>query len=131
MNSLEETIKKSAILTHDISETSDYYPVMVNWQSSLFDAYFEHLIWIRRGNKSIYLGPPLVPFYFLADLGRAVTKLPINLVYQTIGTTEDYDFNSKINEDKIASIDKMKLRVSTGKDYTSFLKKIALPVSGF
>jgi len=124
MNSLNETIEKSEVFAHAISETSDYYPIMINWQSSLFDAYFEHLIWIRRGYKSIYLGPPLVPFYFLADLGRAVTKLPINIVYQTIGATEDYDFTPGIDEDEMASIDKMKLRVSTGKDYTHLLSKI-------
>ena len=125
MNSLKETIKKSAILAHDISETSDYYPVMVNWQSSLFDAYFEHLIWIRRGNRSIYLGPPLVPFYLFADLGRAITRLPINLVYQSIGIAEDYDFKPEINENVIASLDEMKLQVSVGKDYTGFWNKAA------
>ena len=125
MNSLNSTIEKSDVLSHEISDTSDYYPIMVNWESSLFDAYFEHLIWIRRGYKSLYLGPPLVPFYFFADLGRAITKLPINLVYQTIGAAEDYDFDPGIDDNEMASINKMKLRISTGKDYTHPISKIA------
>jgi len=125
MNTLDATIEKSEVLAHAISKTSDYYPIMVNWESSLFDAYLEHLIWNRRGRRDIYLGPTLAPFYLMADIGRAFTRLPINLVYQTIGTAEDYDFKPEIDTDEIATIDEMKLRISTGKDYTPLISKIA------
>ena len=124
MNTLDATIKKSDVFVRDISDTSDYYPIMVNWESSLFDAYFEHLMWNRRGRKDIYFGPALSPFYLLADLGRAITRLPINLVYQSIGIADDYDFDIKNHSDTITSINKMNIRISHGTDYTPAYKKV-------
>jgi len=118
MNSLDATLKKSYILANAITNTSDYYPILINWESSLFDAYYEHLMWNRRGLDSVYLGPPLAPFYFIADIGRAISRLPVNLVFQTISVTKDYDMNSEIDESEKVSIDKLKLRVYSGKDYT-------------
>ena len=125
MNSIDATLEKSYGLATAITNSSDYYPILINWESSLFDAYYEHLMWNRRGLYSTYLGPPLAPFYLLADLGRAVTRLPINLVYQTISAPEDYDIESEFNETEQASIEKMKLRIYAGKDYTPLYSKIA------
>jgi len=119
MNSLDSTVERSEIYAKKISETSDYYPILVNWESSLFDAYYDHLMWYRRGVKNPCLGPALSPFYLIADLGRAVTRLPINIVYQSKGTFTDYELEPKIDEEEVEDIEKMKIRASTGKDLTS------------
>jgi len=119
MNSLDDTVERSEIYSKKISETSDYYPILVNWESSLFDAYYDHLMWYRRGVRDPYLGPVLSPFYLIADIGRAITRLPINIVYQSMGTFGDYELEPEVDEEEIEDIEKMKIRASTGKDYTS------------
>ena len=119
MNSLDSTVERSESYAKVISETSDYYPILINWESSLFDAYYDHVMWYRRGIRDPYLGPALSPFYLIADLGRALTRLPINIVYQSIGTFGDYELEPEVNEEEIKNIEKLKIRASTGKDYTS------------
>ena len=119
MNTLDSTVERSESYAKIISETSDYYPILINWESSLFDAYYDHVMWYRRGVRNPYLGPVLSPFYLIADLGRALTRLPINIVYQSIGTFGDYELEPEVDEEEIEDIEKLKIRASTGKDYTS------------
>ena len=118
MNTLDETVERSANLSRAISETSDYYPILVNWESSLFDAYYDHLVWYRRGVRDPYLGPALSPFYLMADLGRAFTRLPINLVFQSYGMYANYALAPQVDEDDAAEIQGLRIRAYIGEDYT-------------
>lgn len=54
------------------------YPIFVNWNSSLWSSYGDHLLWVRRGNAGYAgLAPVMTPFYLAADLGGAILKSPI------------------------------------------------------
>jgi hypothetical protein len=60
---------------------SDYYPIFINWQSSLFSSYFDHLFHIRQGESwdgwGLLTTPLFVPVYFGADVARAIARAPI------------------------------------------------------
>lgn len=60
----------------------EYYPILVNWQSGIGTAYWDHLVRIRQGKIANVLGPLSSPFYLIADAGRALTRLPITWGYQ-------------------------------------------------
>jgi hypothetical protein len=60
----------------------EYYPVFVVWPSGWKVTYLEHLLWVRQGvraetfnQKAFSLSTS--PFVLLADLGRALTRLPL------------------------------------------------------
>jgi hypothetical protein len=59
----------------------DYYPIFINWQSSLFSSYFDHLVNIRQGESwdgwGLLTTPVFVPVYFAADVARAIARAPI------------------------------------------------------
>jgi pimeloyl-ACP methyl ester carboxylesterase len=71
-----------------IRDASDYYPVFVVWPSGFASTYFEHLLWVRQGiraetasEKAFSLATS--PFRLLADLGRALTRLPLVVANNT------------------------------------------------
>jgi pimeloyl-ACP methyl ester carboxylesterase len=118
MNSLDQTVAKSDELSKIIYSKSDYYPIFINWESQLFDCYFDHLFFIRRGVYSYTLGPVLSPFYLVSDVARAVTRLPVNLIYQSYGLAySDYEM-PQLDEATVEKIRKMKIQVCLGKDYS-------------
>jgi pimeloyl-ACP methyl ester carboxylesterase len=57
-----------------------YYPIYINWDSGFLSSYGEHLVSVSQGRKN-YRHPwargLLSPFYLLADVGRAVTRIPV------------------------------------------------------
>jgi pimeloyl-ACP methyl ester carboxylesterase len=60
----------------------DYYPVFIVWPSGFGETYAEHLVSVRQGVKAETTGEKAfsyltVPFVFFADLGRAITRLPL------------------------------------------------------
>jgi pimeloyl-ACP methyl ester carboxylesterase len=60
----------------------DYYPVFVVWPSGWASTYTEHLLWVRQGIKAETaaektFGILTSPLALLADIGRAVTRLPL------------------------------------------------------
>jgi pimeloyl-ACP methyl ester carboxylesterase len=62
--------------------SGDYYPVFIVWPSGLGETYVEHLVSVRQGVKAETSGEKTfsyltVPFVFFADLGRAITRLPL------------------------------------------------------
>ncbi|MFA6101813.1 MAG: alpha/beta hydrolase [Victivallaceae bacterium] len=126
MNSVDSMVSITDEMARIIYAQSDYYPVFVSWESTLFECYLDHLFMIRRGVKSYAFGPALSPFYLTVDLGRAVTRLPINLVYQSCGTfSSDGDF-PELDNDTIKKIDNMKMRVYIGKDnYPGYYSALA------
>ena len=136
MNSLNSTVKRTDSLSKIIYEKSDYYPVLINWESSLADSYFDHLLYIRRGVKTYTYGPFLAPFYLLLDIGRAAIRLPINLVLQANGTFRDDARGSTIDSDNAEKIKQLEIKYYLGKDHKkgyyslprSFMFFITLPV---
>lgn len=58
------------------------YPIFVNWESGMDDAYLDHLYRIRQGRESDILGPVTSPFYLMADFGRASSRIPVTYGYQ-------------------------------------------------
>jgi len=117
MNSLDSTVKRTEELSQVIYSESDYYPVLINWESDLVDSYYDHLMFIRRGVKSYTYGPALSPFYLLVDIGRAAIRLPINLVLQARGVFQNDALGSKINSNDTKKLKKLKIKYYVGKDY--------------
>jgi hypothetical protein len=64
----------------------NYYPIMINWDSSLGHSYGEHLFAIRQGEKwrgwtFSTIAALESPMYFGADLGRSLARAPIDILY--------------------------------------------------
>jgi len=79
---LEEGLEDSRRMVHDVMADStqrDVFPIAINWESSLFGSYSEHLFSIRQGRRETRpLAVALTaPFYLLADVGRAVARAPV------------------------------------------------------
>lgn len=80
LNTQVGTVERAVEFLGTIPKT-DYYPVFINWQSSLFSSYADHLVHIRQGESWDGLGllttPVFVPVYFAADVVRAIARAPI------------------------------------------------------
>jgi len=116
MNFVDDTVINSEELYKTIWNHSDYYPVFINWESSLLEAYMDHLFYIRRGVRSYSFGPTLFPFYLTSDISRAVMRLPVNLAFQSYGVFySDYE-NQQLDAESMTLMNKMKMRWYAGKD---------------
>jgi pimeloyl-ACP methyl ester carboxylesterase len=72
---------------------TNYYPVFVVWPSGWGSTYVEHLLWVRQGIKmetklEKTFSLLTAPFILVADLGRAVTRLPMVIANNTRSDTE-------------------------------------------
>ncbi len=80
LNTQVGTVERALDLMQEIPR-EDYYPIFINWQSSLFSSYFDHLLYVRQGESWDGLGllttPLFVPVYFGADVARAIARAPI------------------------------------------------------
>lgn len=76
LNTQVSTVER-AVHMHKMLEDEGYYPIFVNWQSSLISSYFDHLLYIRQGQEHVIIGPLTSPFYLLIDLGNAILRAPI------------------------------------------------------
>jgi hypothetical protein len=78
LNSLRAAPATTARMNEAIrADTSKHiYPLFINWDSGIIESYGEHLFFVRQGQRR-----PLdlvgAPFFLVADLGRAATRLPI------------------------------------------------------
>ena len=81
LNTQVGTIERAADLHKSIKEAG-YFPIFVNWQSSLFSSYLDHLLYIRQGQDLGVLGMPLAPFYLLTDVARSVARAPVVWLFQ-------------------------------------------------
>jgi len=116
MNFVDDSVVYSEELEKVIWEKSDYYPIFINWESSLLEAYMDHLFYIRRGVRSYSFGPPLFPFFLTNDLCRSVTRLPINLAFQSYGVFySDYE-NQQPDIELMGKAQQMKMKWYVGKD---------------
>ncbi len=71
----------------------EYYPVFVVWPSGWSATYFEHLLWVRQGIKAETAGEKTFgiatsPLMLLADVGRALTRLPLVVANNTRSDVE-------------------------------------------
>ena len=78
MNTQVGTIERAADL-HESIEAAGYFPIFVNWQSSLVSSYRDHLLYIRQGQDRGTWGMLLAPFYLLTDVTRSVARAPVVL----------------------------------------------------
>jgi len=58
------------------------YPIFVNWETGIARSYRDHLFHVRSGEGKPLLAVMTSPFYFLADVGRTLFRLPITLTRQ-------------------------------------------------
>jgi len=76
LNTQVGSIKRAADL-HKSIEAAGYFPIFVNWQSSLVSSYIDHLLYIRQGQARSAWGMVLAPFYLLTDVARSVARAPV------------------------------------------------------
>jgi hypothetical protein len=80
LNTQVGTVERARELMQEIPKDA-YYPIFINWQSSLFSSYFDHLVFIRQGESwdgwGLLTTPVFVPVYFAVDVARAITRAPI------------------------------------------------------
>jgi hypothetical protein len=72
----------------DFKQIDGYYPVFVVWPSGPWSTYVEHLFLVRQGikmetKKEKAFGILTSPLMLVADLGRAVTRLPMVIANNT------------------------------------------------
>ena len=86
MNDVDSAIENvESIINKGQWNLEDTYPIFVNWESAMQKAYFDHIWRIRQGAERPGLAPATSIPYFLADLGRALTRAPIVWVGQLPG----------------------------------------------
>src|SRR2546422_3164972 len=84
LNTQVETVERAAKLQQKVKD-KDYFPIFVNWQSSLVTSYKDHLLHIRQGeywgDTSLggLMGWITAPFYLLGDVARGIANLPIDV----------------------------------------------------
>jgi len=76
LNTQKSTLERARDLTPRILEAG-YFPIFVNWQSSLPSSYLSHLLWVRQGRDWDWWLSPLAPFYLGADIARGVVRSPM------------------------------------------------------
>ena len=76
LNTQKTSVKRAVKLAPEVDQAG-YYPLFINWRSSLVNSYFDHLFFVRQGEEMKYLGPLTSPFTFVYDIGRAVLRAPL------------------------------------------------------
>lgn len=77
LNTRKSALKRAVELTAPILDDGPYYPIFVNWRSSLVSSYADHLLWIRQGKARPVLGLLSSPVILGIDLVRAVARAPL------------------------------------------------------
>lgn len=62
----------------DLIKETGYYPIFINWKSSLWSSYFEHLWETRQGERwPWYAGIPSAMVIFPVDVTRSLVRAPL------------------------------------------------------
>jgi pimeloyl-ACP methyl ester carboxylesterase len=79
LNSRGEAIKRAAEHIQQMAhDEPDLYPIFVNWQTSLYSSYWDHLWWVHKGHQTPrWSAFPLGVLESLIDLGRTVLDSPV------------------------------------------------------
>jgi pimeloyl-ACP methyl ester carboxylesterase len=78
LNTYHESLKRSSQLQKRIQE-ADFYPIFVNWDSSLFSSWWDHVAHVHRGlwNANYRF---LAPYFAAVDEIEGVAKAPAGLL---------------------------------------------------
>jgi len=81
-----------------------FYPIFVNWKSSLWSSYFEHLLHIRQGQRwPWYWGWPSALIIFPADVTRSIVRAPLVWSMQIYNDTRTWPIFGPRLSDRIAA----------------------------
>ena len=76
MNPQFSTVERAARLYPEIVNAG-YFPIFINWQSSLWSSYFDYLFNVRQGRPLEVKGWWMAAFYLAADLLYSAARAPI------------------------------------------------------
>lgn len=88
----------------DLIKEADYYPIFINWKSSLWSSYFEHLWQIRQGERwPWYTGIPSALVIFPIDVTRSLVRAPLvwaQLIHSDLQTVNNagYFFTTGLSD---------------------------------
>lgn len=76
LNTQKGSVERAVKLTPQLS-AAGYYPLFINWRSSLVSSYFDHAFFIRQGETWRIFGPLTAPVVLATDLGRSIVRAPL------------------------------------------------------
>ncbi len=102
-----------AVELHSEMLADGVYPVFINWQSSLFSSYWDHLFLVRYGEERQWQAWLTAPFVVAEDLLRAIGRAPMTIYSEISGafrstdmfTAENQRLEKKIAAEAIAELD--------------------------
>ncbi|MBM4133913.1 MAG: hypothetical protein FJ245_09115 [Nitrospira sp.] len=81
LNEQTDSLRRATKLEQLLKEENDdYFPIFINWDSSFFASYYDHLIHIRQGEYVPWWNPRgllLSPAYLLLDIVRGIAGAPV------------------------------------------------------
>lgn len=75
LNSRNAALDRAQKQIAAMSGNRSLYPIFVNWQTSLYASYKDHLLFVTKGQDTYRGGALLAPFKFGGDVGRFVFDL--------------------------------------------------------
>jgi hypothetical protein len=88
LNTQAGAVERATILNKPITD-SGYFPIFINWQSSLVTSYKDHIFYLRQGADwregdlpGKMAGWGSSPFYLIADVSRAIARAPVAMGIQ-------------------------------------------------
>ena len=82
---IDQAIEEARRTLTAMGDDRDFFPIFLNWDTSIEVSYFDHLLRVREGRAATPLiGYGTAPFIGVADLGRAVGRTPIFLYRQAV-----------------------------------------------
>ena len=94
--SLGSAVKTAKRLSPIIAQEKDAYPIFLCWDTEEFSSYFRHLAYERNGvsYRGSYAAVPsalVAPLVLGADIGRGLTRLPINTTLSLGKLSQNFD----------------------------------------
>ena len=88
------------------------YPIFISWRSWIDSNYFDHLVFLRKGEKMNFLGPGLItfPFILLEDFTRSFSRLPAAIFNMFISQNLLYMYLFDTTEESAASINLKRMK---------------------
>jgi len=122
----------------DFKQIDGYYPVFVVWPSGPWSTYVEHLLWVRQGikmetKKEKAFSLLTSPLMLVADLGRAVTRLPMVIAnntrsdFETITPIRKQDRATMVNDYRKLATNNYHVHI--GDDYSRTQDRLIRDVS--
>jgi len=70
--------------------TARAFPIFVNWETGIRRSYWDYLVHVRAGERNTVLAVLTSPFMLIADVGRALVRLPLTLTQQATNLIDYY-----------------------------------------